>query len=141
LGEVGGILSVTDNSHIPAMTLKRIVSPACLLLVYIPTYALHAGVDNYVDFATPVIYALGPSEHLVNNQPEPVLAPLPIGPYSLLYRCLLVLVVLAPPLPLLADRSDRLDLRKFVIDGVLQAADLLAQQVLEGRLQLLLQGV
>ena len=126
------------------MTLKRVVSPACLLLVYIPTYALHAGIDNYVDFATPLIYALGPSEHLVNNQPEPVLAALASGPYSLLYRCLLVLVVLAPPLPLLAGRSDRhplLNLRESVIDGVLQAADLLTQQVFEGRLQLILQGV
>jgi hypothetical protein len=123
------------------MTLKRVVSLACILIFCIPTYALHAGVDNYVDFATPLIYALGPSEHLVNNQPEPVLAALASGPYSLLYRCLLVLVVLAPPLPLLAGRSDRLDLREFLIDGVLQAADLLAQQVFEGRLQLILQGV
>jgi hypothetical protein len=123
------------------MTLKRLVSSTCFVLVCIPTYALHAGIDNNVDFATPLIYALGPSEHLVNNQPEPVLAALACGPYSLLYGDLLVLVVLAPPLPLLAGRSDRLDLRESVIDGVLQAADLLTQQVFEGRLQLILQGV
>lgn len=128
------------------MTLKRVVSPACLLIVCIPTYALHAGIDYYVDFAITLIDALGPSEQIVDNEPEPVLAPL-ASPDSLLYGDLLVLVVLAPPLPLLAARSDRrdrhplLDLREFLIDRVLQAGDLLAQQVFKGRLQLLLQGV
>ena len=65
LRQVNDMLSVTVQSHISSMTLKRVVSLNCLLIVCIPsipTYTLEACVDKHIGLLRPLIDPLRLSE-------------------------------------------------------------------------------